>query len=66
MFCSFKCSNSAGSNTVEYLVLAGGGGASGDRSGGGGVEDLEQITHQVHLLQEMAVFQFQHKHILLQ
>ena len=51
MFLSSGCfvvsnaGNSAGSNTVEYLVLAGGGGASGDRSGGGGVEDLEQITH---------------------
>jgi hypothetical protein len=28
--------NSAGSNTVDYLVVAGGGGASGDRGGGGG------------------------------
>lgn len=28
--------NSAGSNSVEYLVLAGGGGARHDRSGGGG------------------------------
>ena len=42
MFLSSGCfvvsnaGNSAGSNTVEYLVLAGGGGASGDRSGGGG------------------------------
>jgi len=28
--------NSAGSNTVDYLVIAGGAGASGDRGGGGG------------------------------
>ena len=35
-FCVSCAGNGAGSNTVDYLVIAGGAGASGDRAGGGG------------------------------
>jgi hypothetical protein len=35
-FCVSCAGNTGGSNTVDFLVIAGGGGAPGDRGGGGG------------------------------
>ena len=35
-FCVSCAGNAGGSNTVDFLVIAGGGGAPGDRGGGGG------------------------------
>ena len=50
--------NATGSNSVEYLVVAGGaGGGDGSGSGGGGAGGLELLT-QVQLL---VVYQYQHK-----
>ena len=41
-FCVSNAGNSAGSNSVEYLVVAGGGGTAGCRSGGGGAGGFRQ------------------------